>query len=466
MNDDIDLILEKCSNAGSTYSDVRIENSHVTTIMVNINEIESISIGINSGIGLRVLKDGVWGFAYGSLDDFEKVIDMALSSVSLITRFKKEDVKLKEVPVIEDRVEVSFQKNPQDRSSEEKTRITISAAKAMKGDPKIKTGTVTYKEVIKETLFGNSEGTRIEVKIPRIMLYCTCTVKDAEGGTLQGASRLGHVGGLEIFDKESPEESALRAMTDAIEGVKAPKIKPGRYNVVMDGAMNGLFAHEAVGHSAEGDFCRTAGVLRGKLGKKVAAPNVTLIDDAQLEIDGYRTFGYIPYDDEGVETTRIEIIKDGVLKHYLTDRATAQYWNLDTTGNARAEAYSNEQIVRMRNTWIEATHDPMTPEELVSEIKNGLLLKKSTGGEVDPIRGTFNFGTGEIRLIENEEVTDRRRPTTCAGNTIQTLKNIIGVNNMFDNPHHSIGFCGKDGQSVPTSIGGGWMAVKNITIGG
>lgn len=466
MNNDINKILEKCSKAGSTYSDIRVENSYYTTINVTNKEIESISIGINSGIGLRVLKEGVWGFAYGSLDEYEKVVDMALSSVSLITRFKTENVKLKEVPVIEDRVEVSFKKNPQDQSSEEKTRMTIIAAKAMQGDPRIKTGTVTYREVIQETLFGNSEGTRIEIKIPRIMLYCTCTVKDAEGGTLQASSRLGHVGGLEIFDKESPEETGIRALTDALEGVKAPKIKPGRYNVVMDGAMNGLFAHEAVGHSAEGDFCRTAGVLRGKLGKKVAAKNVTLIDDAQLEVEGYRTFGYIPYDDEGVIPRRIEIIKDGVLNHYLTDRATAHYWNLDTTGNARAQSYSDEQIVRMRNTWIEATYDSMTPEELVKEIDDGLLLKKSTGGQVDPIRGTFNFGTGEIRLINNGEIADRRRPTTCAGNTIQTLKNIIGVDNKFENPQHSIGFCGKDDQNVPTSIGGGWMAVKNINIGG
>jgi len=109
----------------------------------------------------------------------------------------------------------------------------------------------------------------------------------------------------------------------------------------------------------------------------------------------------------------------------------------------------------------------MAPEapKLIESIGNGLLLKKSKGGQVDPIRGTFNFGTGEIWLIENGEVTDRKRPTTAAGNTIQTLKSIIGINNKFDNVTHSIGFCGKGGQAVPTSIGGGWMAVKNITIG-
>ncbi|MCG3219561.1 MAG: TldD/PmbA family protein, partial [Candidatus Heimdallarchaeota archaeon] len=216
----------------------------------------------------------------------------------------------------------------------------------------------------------------------------------------------------------------------------------------------------------EGDFVRTAGVFRGKLGKKVAASNVSLVDDGSIqEIDGHNFFGFLPYDDEGVKTRRIDIIDDGVLKLYMNDRSTAHYWDAEPTGNARAMFFSNQPIVRMRNTWLEATNDSMSQEELIEAIGNGLLLKKSKGGQVDPIRGTFNFGTGEIWLIENGEVTDRKRPTTAAGNTIQTLKSIIGINDKFDNVTHSTGFCVIGMQAVPTSIGGGWMAVKNIIIG-
>ncbi|MHA1910141.1 MAG: TldD/PmbA family protein [Candidatus Kariarchaeaceae archaeon] len=451
---------------GVSYADLRIENSDYVTISVTNGEIKETSVGLESGLGVRVLKDGAWGFAYGSIPDFEEIVKMALSSVSLTQRFKKEDVSMANAKVVEDKVEVSFKINPLDVSIEDKVQMVLDTDKVIQGDDMIKSTNVGYRDVVKNIQFANNEGTRIEQVIPYVMMNASCTCKDAEGGTFQAAARLGHTGGLELFDKEPAQSVGERAMEDALAGIKAPKIKGGKYDCVLDGGMNGLFAHEACGHSAEGDFVRTAGVLRGKLGKKVAASNVSLVDDGSIqEIDGNNFFGFLPYDDEGVKTRRIDIIDDGVLKSYLNDRATAHYWEAEPTGNARAMFFSNQPIVRMRNTWLEATNDSMSQEELIEVVGNGLLLKTSKGGQVDPIRGTFNFGTGEIWLIENGEVTDRKRPTTAAGNTIQTLKSILGINNKFDNVTHSIGFCGKGGQAVPTSIGGGWMAVKNITIG-
>ena len=466
MNFETDKLFEHALEKGASYADVRLENSQYVLLETSNSKIDKMSIGVESGIGIRVLKEGSWGFAYGIASDWQNLLSLAFSSISLTNRFKKEDVSLIDVPTIKDRVDIPVQDDFRDYSIEDKTKLILEADQSMKDDI-VKSREIMYRDIYQQKFFANSEGTSIHITTPYLLLYCKCTVKDAEGGTLQATSRLGHIGGMEIFKKESPQETGRRALIDALEGIKAPQIKPGKYNCVLDGAMNGLFAHEACGHSAEADFCRTAGVFRGKLNKKVAAKNVTLVDDGSLlKHNGNNFYGYIPYDDEGVKSRRVEIIVDGVLKHYMTDRATAHYWNLEATGNARAQYYSDQPIVRMRNTWLEATNDPMTTEELVEEIKDGLLLKKSSGGQVDPIRGTFNFGTDEIRLIENGEINDRRRPTTCSGNTLQTLKNIIGLNNTFDNPEHSIGHCGKGSQSVPTSIAGGWMAVKNVVIGG
>ncbi len=467
MQDTIEAILERCAANHAAYTDLRVENSDYASITVTNGEVEQTTVGRESGLGVRVLKEGAWGFAYGPLAQWESTVDMAMKSITLAVRFKKEDVTLAEAHSIQDKVEVSFKKDPDDVTIEEKAKMVLAADKTMAiGDP-VKSTTVGYRDAIRRIFFANSEGTRLEIKTPYVMMYAQCTVKEADGSTLEARSRLGHVGGMEIFDAESPESVGKRAMEDAVAGIKSPKPPAGKHDVVMDGSMNGLFAHEAVGHSSEGDFCRTAGVLRGKLGKRVGAKNVTLIDDGSLrEVDGRNLFGFIPYDDEGVKPRRVNIIDDGILKHYLLDRATAHYFDQQPTGNARAMFFSNPQIVRMRNTWIEATNDPMNQEELVEEIGTGLLLKKGGGGQVDPIRGTFNFGTNEIWTIKKGEIGERLRPTTCAGNTLQTLKNIVGVSNQFDNVTHSIGCCGKGGQNVPTSIGGGWMAVKDIVVGG
>ena len=230
------------------------------------------------------------------------------------------------------------------------------------------------------------------------------------------------------------------------------------------------FAWRAAGHSSEGDFLRTAGVFKGKLGKRLSQPFVNLIDDGTLEyIPGYptRTFGFMRYDDEGTPVQRTEIIKNGVLRTYLTDRATAAHFNLAPTGNCRAEFYSSYPIVRMRNTFLQATNgSALSEEEILSLVKEGLLLKYGGGGQVDPIRGTFNFGVGEVYEIHNGEIGELRKATTISGNTLDTLSKIIGLSNKMADPSANVGFCGKDGQRAPTGTGAGWMAVKLMTIGG
>ncbi|MHA1330689.1 MAG: TldD/PmbA family protein, partial [Candidatus Hodarchaeales archaeon] len=315
MRSIIEKLLKECINGGAKYADIRVEESDHVRIVIDNSAIETTSVGNDSGVGIRVLKDGSWGFAYGSLSDGKQLTKMALKSVVLTSKFKKEDVVLAETPVIEDMVTVSVKENPLDVSLEDKTKLSLEIDKTMNGNEEVKSTRVVYREKYQKIFFANSEGSFIETIIPYVMVGAYCTAKNSSGETLQAHASLGHVGGMEIFKNDPPESVGERALRDALEGIKAPKVKGGRYNVVMDGAMNGLFAHEAVGHASEGDFCRTAGVLRGKLGKKVAAKNVSLIDDGSiLEVNGNRFFGYIPYDDEGVKTIRVEVISDGVLR--------------------------------------------------------------------------------------------------------------------------------------------------------
>ena len=119
----------------------------------------------------------------------------------------------------------------------------------------------------------------------------------------------------------------------------------------------------------------------------------------------------------------------------------------------------------MTNTYISPAKDPMNSEELLELIKNGFLLMQGGGGQVDPIKGTFNFGVAELYEIKDGEVGKRYRPTTLAGNTLETLNKIVGISPEMGDPLDSIGFCGKDGQSAPVGVTAGWLAVKNIVVG-
>ncbi|MBD3190867.1 MAG: hypothetical protein GF308_09500 [Candidatus Heimdallarchaeota archaeon] len=463
-------IFELAAKEGATYSDIRDEDSLYSTIRVVDGKVENSVAGSEAGIGIRVLIDGAWGFAYGAKEDYQEVFEMAVNAQKTAKKLSKSNIQLAEVEPIQDKVVIEQKKPAQDISFEEKVKLALQADKLLRDEENIiKSTIVQYRDILRRQTVATSEGTLIYEERPYIFLYMAPTAKEGTE-TNQGLGRAGQVGGFELFDLISVEERAETTKNRTIKGLKAKAAKPGKYPVVLDGTLNFLFAHEAAGHSSEGDFLRTAGVFRGKLGKTVAPDFVNLVDDGTLEfLPGYaaRTFGYMKYDDEGVPVTRTEIIKNGVLSTYLTDRASAAFFDLQPTGNCRAQFYSSFPIVRMRNTFLEATKGKaLSEEEVVELVKDGLLLKRGGGGQVDPIRGTFNFGTKEVYEITNGEIGELRRATTLSGNTVETLGKIIGLSNDKADPSSNVGMCGKSGQSAPTGTAGGWMAVKTMNIGG
>lgn len=462
--DIVDKALKKLHDLQIPYGDIRTENSLMTQIRTVNGKVEASTTGIESGIGIRILNNGAWGFAYGPLEKYEDIIDMALKANKLNLKQKKKDISLAKIKIVEDNFVGEQKKKLDDTGFDEKIEFTMEIDKAQE-DERIKSRTSRYREVLRRMILVTTEGTRINYDVPYVSLYALAVAREGSE-TIEGRSRIGHLGGLELLDIRNPEEVGEKGKERALEGLKAPKVKSGRYPVVLDGTINHLFAHEAAGHSAEGDFVQTAGVLRGKLGKRVGASCVNLIDDGSLkETEGVNSFGYTKYDDEGVLGQKNYVIKEGILETYLTDRSTAEHFDLKPTGNSRAEAYNVPQIVRMTNTYIAPAKDSMTHEEIIEQTKNGFLLMQGGGGQVDPIKGTFNFGVAELYEIKNGEVGKRFRPTTLSGNTLETLMKITGISPEMGDPLDSIGFCGKDGQSAPVGVTAGWLAVKNIVVG-
>ncbi len=463
-------IFEMASKENATYVDIRDEDSLYTSIEVIDGKVQTSSAGSEAGIGIRLLIDGVLGFAYGSKEHYNDVFQMALSAQKTSKKLSEDKVELAPVDVIKDKVVIKQKKPAQDVSFEEKMKLVLETDKHLRDEEnKIKSTRLFYTDVLRRQTLATSEGTLIYEERPYTNFYMLPTAREGTD-TNQGMGRAGHVGGFELFDYVDVVKRAEETKLRTIKGLEAKPIKPGKYPVVLDGSLNFLFAHEAAGHSAEADFIRTAGVLRGKLNKRLAPNFVNLIDDGSLEyIPGYksRTFGFMRYDDEGVAVERTEIIKDGILKTYLTDRSNASHFNLKTTGNCRAEYFSSFPIVRMRNTYLEASKDKdLSEDEILALVKNGALLKRGGGGQVDPIRGTFNFGVSEVYEIKNGEIGEMRRATTLSGNTLETLGKLLGISNTMADPSANTGFCGKDGQRAPTGTGGGWCALKVMTIGG
>ena len=234
----------------------------------------------------------------------------------------------------------------------------------------------------------------------------------------------------------------------------------GEMDVVLGPGWPGVMLHEAVGHGLEGDFNRKGtSVFSGKVGEKVAAKGVTVIDDGTIP----NRRGSINIDDEGNSSKRNILIEDGILKGYMQDRQNAKLMGVPETGNGRRESYACHVMPRMTNTFM--TSGDHEPEEIINSVKKGIYAVNFGGGQVDITSGKFVFSASEAYLIENGKPTSPIKGATLIGNGPDAMKNIsmIGNDMKLDD---GVGTCGKDGQGVPVGVGQPTLKISGITVGG
>jgi TldD protein len=206
---------------------------------------------------------------------------------------------------------------------------------------------------------------------------------------------------------------------------------------------------------AEADLTLSGSALLDKLGKKIASDIVTFYDDGTVD----EAFGSFKYDDEGVPAQKTLLIKDGVVAGLMHNRETAQKLNAKPTGNARAEDFRVEPIIRMRNTFMEPKDHSF--EELVEGIKAGYYFKSFRGGQAN-LDGTFQVGIQEGYEIVNGELGEPVRNASISGNTLETLLKVNAVGKDFE---LWPGRCGK-GQTAFVCDGGPHIRVKEVLVGG
>ena len=271
-------------------------------------------------------------------------------------------------------------------------------------------------------------------------------------------------GGRFVYDRliaekawKASADEALRAALVNLESVPAPA---GELPVVLGNGWCGVLLHEAVGHGLEGDFNRKgSSVFSGKIGERVAAKGITVVDDGTLP----DRRGSITVDDEGTPSQRTVLIEDGVLKNYMLDRMNARLTNRTPTGNGRRESYACAPQVRMTNTFM--TAGDKEPDELIASVKKGVYAKSFHGGQVDITSGKFVFTSAEAYLIENGKITVPIKDATLIGSGIEVMNAIdmVAKDACLD---QGIGSCGKGGQTVPVGVGQPSARISKITVGG
>ena len=458
-------LLQQISTRASGWVELRYHVRRSKRVAVRNGRLEESSTLRLAGIGVRALVDGVFGFA-STTDISEKGIEQAVSeaqSAARVSAVAKRD-KIAPLPhMVLASGEFAFQTDdPLDgHSLAEKLELVMRIDERVRSAAKkIVSSSVAYSELQDEKVIVTSDGAAAHI-IDSKPDFRVLAVAQQDGDRAMGMDSAGVTGGYaDLFAMRTPEEMADKAVRLAVDQLGADYAAGEVATVVLDPGLVGVLSHEAIGHTVEADLVRGGAITSGKIGTQVGSNLVTLCDSGPSTHMPHAA-GELLVDDEGVRTGRTVIIDHGILRSYLHNRESAAYFGVEPTGNARAFEYSDEPIIRMRNTYIEPGISSV--EEIIAGVKRGYYLQGLGGGGQADSNAEFMFGVREAYEIVDGKIGKMVRGVTISGNAFEVLKSVDAVGNDFT-WGLGAGHCGK-GQLAKVDAGGPHLRCI-VTIGG
>ncbi len=438
-------------NLNCDYWDVRIEDTFETSIDMVDGEVVTCTASPSLGAFLRVLKDGFW--FYEATTDLTKLVSTleALSKLTPSQGSKSPFNPQKQNPY----VAVKYTK---DRFSgvslEEKLNLSKHYSDIFMQNKKMASTNIRYRDVYKVKSFLSSLGTKYEFDFNQGGFLCWYTLKD-QGQLFEDMYRLYGSNFSQMKDKD---EEIRKATGESERFLKAPAIKPGKYRVLLDPEVAGVFTHESFGHKSEADFMlgNEEALKEWTLGKKIASDCLTIVDYGGHE----GTSGYCPIDDDGVPAKKNYLIKNGVLTGRLHSTDTAGALNESPTGNSRAMNFEFEPIVRMTSTYIEPGTESI--ESILKRSEGALLVEGVKHGSG---LSTFTIAPTKGYFIDKNGNKEPVRLAVLSGSVFETLKNVEAVSKEFHLHSSAIGGCGKMEQwPLPVADGGPYVLIKEMQV--
>jgi len=453
----LDTLVKCLEKSSADHVEMRHHRRHTLRISIRDGKMDELNNGFVEGVCCRAMVKGSWGFGSTTSIEEKDVVKALKDATSLAKASKpkkKRLVKLAEVKPAKDDYTTKMKRDPRKADQEELVSLVRDTDANVRGFSKrIVSDTVVFAVIDDDLAFASSEGAQIAQRIVR-SIGSVMAIAREQGNLTSAYEAIGEQSGLEVLEKTPLTQIGQIAAERAHKLAAAPVAPGGMFPVILENKIVGLLAHEAVGHCAEADLVYGGSFMAGKIGKKIAAEIVTLVDDGRHPIG----LGTMKYDDEGTPTQKTVVIENGVAKSFLHSRETAHEFKVRATGNARAWNFEFDPIIRMRNTYIE-TGD-YTLEELAEGIKEGYFLKGGLGGQAD-FTGEFMFGTQEAVKIKNGRLGESLRGVTISGNAFEVLKNVDAIGKDFI---MRAGMCGKE-QINYVGMGGPSLRTK-VLLGG
>lgn len=460
------------------YADVRVIQRKDQVVHAQDQRIAALNESETAGVGVRVLKNGAWGFAStneltpaGVKKAAEKAVEIAQASAKVR---KGKGVKLVEEPAHVDTFQTPIRKDPFKIPLEQKINTLLGINKILKKKKAIVRANASMSFKRESKIFASTEGAMLD-----LLHYITAASYTATAVGKGEMKQRTYMPPPLAIGYEHIEESPLlteapRVREEAIEHLSAAECPVGKKDLVLDPAHLALTIHESVGHPTELDrvlgfesnFAGTSFATTEKLGNfKYGSKLVNFVGDNTLPY-GLATWGY---DDEGVKGRKFDIVRDGVLVGYGTSREVASEIGLDySTGSCRADYYYNTPIVRIPNLCLMPGSRPLSPDEIIADTKDGIYIEGRGSYSIDQRRYNFQFGGDAFWEIKNGRKTRMLKNVTYQSITPEFWGSMNAIaDERFWQPY-GINRCGKGepGQISQMTHGAATARFRGINVGG
>nr|WP_229421790.1 TldD/PmbA family protein [Massilia aquatica] len=444
-----DAAMNAATKAGATYCDVRIGrylNQFITTRDLSVENIVNTE---SSGVGVRVIANGAYGFASTndmSPDSIAAAARQAVAIARANSKLQSEPLQMAPVKGVgEVAWATPFTKDWRTVPIKDKAEMLIAANKAGL-DAGASFMTSTLFQVNQQKYFASTDGSYIDQDIHRLWAPLTATAVDKASNRFRTRDGLASPAGMgyEYFDARAADkikaaggvatlytksydivEDARAAGRQAREKLSAKTVEPGKYDLVLAPEHLFLTIHESVGHPTEldrvlGYEANYAGTSFATLDKwqtkkfKFGADRVNFIADKNEP----GSLGAVGYDDEGVPAKRWDIIRDGVLVNYQATRDQAHIiGEKESHGCSYADSWNSVQFQRMPNVSLQAGKERLTPDEMIKDVKKGIYILGRGSYSIDQQRYNFQFGGQLYFEIKNGKIAGPLEDVAYQSNT-------------------------------------------------
>jgi TldD protein len=468
----MDAAAQRCD-----YADARVVHSREESISTRNGRLDELERHEAEGAGVRARRGGAWGFA-ATRDLTRAGLEAALARALEVAEAQPGTAAtpLTEEPPATGRHQSTCERDPFEVSTDEKLAVLLGADDAMRGDPAIAVTSAHLQAWSDERLFASTDGARCEQRTVDCGGGIAATAV-SEGETQvrsYPASFRGDVAraGYESFAALDLVDHAPRVAEEAAALLSAPACPEERTTLILDGQQLALQVHESVGHAIELD--RVLGLEASYAGTSFLSPedlDVRRYGSPQMQVTadataagGLGTFGW---DDEGVPARRFDIVRDGVLRGFLSSRESAAEIGLERSGGCmRASGFDRQPVVRMTNVNL-APGEAGSLDDLVAATDRGVLMETNRSWSIDSRRLHFQFAT-EIgwEVVDGERRRMLRNPS-YSGVTPEFWAGLDAVCSPAEWRLWGVVNCGKGepGQTMRVSHGTAPARFRDVAVG-